>query len=88
MVHSSRDAALLVHPTGLGSWLPLPSIVAVTVAGWWLQELDEARAKLFATGSRDQVVVAVKLEASRALRMQQVILLGTHAGRSLWLHQA
>ena len=76
MVHWSRDAALLVHPTGPGSWLPLPSIVAVTTAGCWLQDLDEARAKLCAAGSRDQVVVAAKLEASRALRMQQVTWLG------------
>ena len=76
MVHSSRDAALLVHPIGPSSWLPLPSIVAVTMAGCWLQDLDEARSKLFAAGSKDQVVVAAKLEASRALRMQQVVLLG------------
>ena len=51
-------------------------MATVTKAGCWLQDLDEARTKLFAAGSRDQAVVAAKLEASRALRMQQVMWLG------------
>lgn len=75
-----------MHSTGPGNWLPVPSMVAVTMAGSWLQDLDEARAKLFAAGSRDQAAVAAKLEASRALRMQQVMLLGCLYGGSLWPH--
>ena len=62
-------------------------MAAVTIAGCWLQDLDEARAKLFAVGSRDQAVVAAKLEASRALRMQQVMVLGClFWGKPLWPH--